>query len=407
MERKIEKLTALRVTREKRPGVHADGGGLYLQVAPGGSKSWLYRYKAGGKEHWHGLGPWPAISLAQARERAAEARRLRLDGHDPIEVRRAARLGATTAMTFDECAAAYIAAHRAGWRNPKHESQWKSSLATYASPVFGMLPVAAIDTGLVMKVIEPLWTTKTETAARMRGRTESILDWAKARGYRAGENPARWRGHLDHLLAPKTKVRKVKHHAALPNDEVPALMAALRTRDGVAARALEFTILTAARVGEVIHATWDEIDFGAKTWLVPANRMKSGREHRVPLSERAVAILKGMDRRGDFIFRGARARRPLGVNAPMILLRDLGHRDCTVHGMRSAFRDWCAERTAFPSEVAEMALAHVVANKVEAAYRRGDLLEKRRLLMDVWAQFCSAPVAFAEVIAIRGAASSG
>jgi integrase len=387
MERKIGKLTALRAAREKKPGVHPDGGGLYLQVGPGGSKSWLYRYKIDGKEHWHGLGSLNAIGLAEARQRAADARRLRADGGDPIEAKRAAKLGAATAMTFEQCAAAYIEAHRAGWRNPKHATQWASSLRKYASPVFGSLSVTAVDIGLIMRMLEPIWTTKTETAARVRGRVEAVLDWAKARGYRSGENPARWRGHLDHLLAPKSKVRKVAHHAALPYDELPAFMAALRTHESVAARALEFTILTAARVGEAIHATWDEIDFGAKTWIVPANR----KEHRVPLSERAVAILKGMDRQGYFIFPGARARRPLSVNAPMILLREMGHGDCTVHGMRSAFRDWCAERTAFPSEVAEMALAHVVANKVEAAYRRGDLFEKRRRLMNEWAEFCNTP----------------
>jgi integrase len=269
--------------------------------------------------------------------------------------------------------------------------------------------VQAIDTALTLKVLEPIWTTKPATAARLRGRIEQVLDWAKARGYRDGENPARWRGHLDKLLPAKAKVRKVEHRAAMPYVEVPGFMAELRMQDGTAARALEFLILTAARAGEVINARWSEIDLEARTWTVPAERIKGGREHRVPLSDAALAVFTVLaaPHASGYLFPGARAGRPLSVNAPMEVLKTLGRGDVTAHGMRSAFRDWCAERTAFASEVAEMALAHVVSNKVEAAYRRGDLLEKRRLLMDAWAQFCSAPVAFAEVIAIRSAASSG
>ena len=403
----VGKLTALAVTKARKRGMYGDGAGLYLAIARGGSKSWILRYKVGGRSRHLGLGPLHAIGLAQARERAADARRLLLDGHDPIEARRAsrgaARLDAAKAMTFDQCAEAYIAAHRAGWRNPKHARQWTATLGAYASPVFGALSVQAIDTALVMKVVEPIWATKPETAARLRGRIESVLDWARVRQYRDGENPARWRGHLDHLLPAKTKVHKVRHHATLAYAELAAFMAALRAQDGVAARALEFVVLTAARSGEVLGARWSEIDINEKIWIVPAVRMKGGREHRVPLSDRALAILKDMKTLGrdDFVFPGQRPRRPLGTNTLTVLLRKMGRGDLTVHGFRSSFRDWCAERTSFPSEVAEMSLAHAIGNKVEAAYRRSDLFEKRRRLMDEWARFCDAPAAKAAVIPMR------
>ena len=305
------------------------------------------------------------------------------------------RLNAAKAMTFRDCAARYIASHRAGWRNPKHAAQWEATLATYAGPVMGGLSVQAIDTALVLKVLEPIWTTKPETAGRVRGRIESVLDWAKVRGYRAGENPARWRGHLDKLLPARSKVRRVEHHAALPYAELPGFLMSLRDQEGIAARALEFAIVTAARTGEVIGARWSEIDLLEKIWTVPPGRMKAGKEHRVPLSARALAILEEMQphrhAEDSFVFPGAKLGRPLSNMAFLMLLRRMGRDDLTAHGFRSSFRDWAAERTNFPSEVAEMALAHMVGSKVEAAYRRGDLFEKRSRLMAAWATFCNEP----------------
>ena len=322
----------------------------------------------------------------------------RHDGVDPIEKRRAerleARLDAARAITFKECAARYIASHRAGWRNPKHAAQWQATLATYAEPVIGGLSVQAIDTALVLKVLEPIWTTKPETAGRVRGRVESILDWAKARGYRGGENPARWRGHLDKLLPARSKVRRIEHHAALPYAELPGFLVSLRQQEGVAAYALEFAILTAARTGEVIGARWSEMDLLNKTWTLPAARMKSGREHRVPLSGPALAILEGMQahrHEGTFVFPGGKNGRPLSNMAFLMLLRRMGQSNATAHGFRSSFRDWAAERTRVPSEVAEMALAHTLSDKTIAAYNRSDLFDRRRRLMAAWATFCTAP----------------
>ena len=392
-------LTALKVKRETKPGMHGDGNGLYLQITPsksgGVSKSWLYRYKVGGKSRKLGLGSLHAVSLADARQKAVDARRLLLGGNDPVETKRkaktVARLNAAKEMTFDQCAAAYIAAHRSGWKNAKHSAQWTATIKAYVTPVFGSLPVAAVDVGLIMRVLEPIWTTKPETASRLRGRIKSILDYAKARGYRDGENTARWKGHLDQLLAPRSKVRKVKHHPALPYDQVSAFMIALREQSGIAARALEFLIFTVTRTSETLNATWNEIDLTNRMWTIPAERMKAGREHRVPLSGAAVAVLKTMQtgRQSDYIFPGRKRRKPLSNMAMLVLLRRMGRGDLTGHGFRSSFRDWCAEQTNFPSEVAEMALAHAVGSKVEAAYRRGDLLEKRLHLMDEWSRYCS------------------
>jgi integrase len=396
MARTIGKLTALAVDRPKRRGYYGDGGGLFLQVSASGAKSWVFRFKEFGRLREMGLGPTHTVSLAEARQKALECRKLRLDGRDPIETRKAARaqarLDAAKAMTFKGCAERYIASHKAGWCNPKHAAQWPSTLSTYVYPIFGSLPVQAVDVGLVMKALEPIWTAKPETASRVRGRVESVLDWAISRGYRQGENPARWRGHLENLLPKKSKVRRVEHHAALPYREVAAFLAELRQQEGVAARALEFAILTAARTGEVIGAKWSEIDFEAGLWGVPAERMKGGREHRVPLSEATVAVLDAMKtiRHGDYVFPGGRAGRPISNMAMTMTLRRMGRGELTVHGFRSTFRDWAAERTGFPAEAAEMALAHVVSDKVEAAYRRGDLFQKRRQLMDGWAKFCAA-----------------
>jgi integrase len=366
----------------------ADGRGLYLRIGPSGSKSWVYRFALEGKLHDMGLGPYPDISLAEARERAMAQRKMRLDGRDPIEARNAsrvaARLNAAKSMTFAECAEAYIAAHRAGWRNSKHAAQWTATLVTYVNPVFGELPVHTVDVGLVMKAIEPIWTTKPETASRVRGRIKSVLDWAKARGYRHGENPARWKGHLDHLLPARGKVAPVEHHGALPYHDLPAFMAALRQRGGLAARALEFTILTATRTGEVIGATWPEVDFQGRLWTIPANRMKAGREHRVPLADVALAVLGQLQRDRERLF-------PVSNMAMAMVLRRMDRTELTVHGFRSTFSDWCAEQTNTPSEVREMGLAHIVGDKVEAAYRRGDMFAKRRQLAEAWARYCESP----------------
>ena len=395
----IGKLTALKVDKASRPGMYGDGGGLYLRVTDDGAKNWVFRFMLNGRARWMGMGPLHTINLAEARKRAGEHRLRRHDGIDPIDARRAerlkARLEAAKAVTFTECAESYIKAHRAGWRNGKHAAQWKATLATYAEPIIGKLSVQAIDTALVLKVLEPIWTAKPETAGRVRGRIESIIDWATARGYRQGENPARWRGHLDKLLPARSKVRRVEHHAALPYAELPDFLRSLREHAGIAARALEFAILTAARTGEVIGARWSEMDLLEKTWTLPAARMKSGRKHRVPLSAPALAILKEMQahRHPDdaFVFPGAKPGRPLSNMAFLMLLRRMGRADLTAHGFRSSFRNWAAERTNFPAEVAEMALAHTVSDKTVAAYNRSDLFERRRRLMSAWTIYCTAP----------------
>lgn len=399
--RAINKLTDLKVRNAKTPGYLGDGGGLYLQISPSLSKSWVFRYQMAGRPREMGLGALHTFSLKEARERATACRKLVADGVDPIAQRDAERqrqrLEAARAQTFDQCAAAYIEAHRAGWRNAKHGDQWASTLAAYATPVFGTWPVQDVDTAAVMRALGPLWSDKTETASRVRGRIESVLDWATVRGFRTGENPARWRGHLDKLLPKRSKVRKVEHHPALPYAEVAAFIGAVRARDSVAARALEFLILTAARTGEVIGARWDEFDLQAKVWTVPGDRMKAGRPHEVPLSPRALEIIKGMQalRLGDYVFPGRRPRDPLSNMAMLALLKRMGRSDLTAHGFRSTFRDWAAEQTNHPGELAEMALAHIVSDKTEAAYRRGTMKEKRRQLMNEWARYCTPPRASA------------
>ena len=401
MGRTIGRLTALRVSRASAPGMYADGGGLYLQVTSREARSWIFRYTRSKRSREMGLGPLSAIPLTVARLAAGELRRLLVQGLDPIEARDAERAGRQTAaaraMTFDQCADAYIASHRGGWRNPKHAAQWKSTLSTYASPVFGALPVEAVDVALVMKALEPVWTVKPET----RGRIESVLDWAKSRGFRAGENPARWKGHLDNLLPARSKVAKVVHHPALPYDELPEFMAALQAQGSMSARALEFTILTAARTGEIIGARRSDVDEDAAVWTIPADRMKGGREHRVPLSRRALEIVQGLPKDGDYLFPGGRAGGHLSNMAMLKLLERMKREDLTVHGFRSTFRDWAAEITNFPGEVAEAALAHVVGDKVEAAYRRGDLFEKRRRMMDAWAAFATKLPSTSVVVPMR------
>jgi integrase len=393
----VRRLTALKVARLVEAGIYADGDGLYLQVSGQKAKSWIYRYMFRGKSREMGLGSVRAVTLLEARRKAAECWRLRSDGVDPIEAKKSeqarAALKAAKSLTFKEAAAAYIKTHSVGWRNAKHAAQWKSTLATHAEPVLGGVAVQAIDTALVLKVLQPIWLDIPETAGRLRGRIGAVLDWATAQGFRIGENPARWQGHLANLLPAQSKVHAVKHHAALPFDQLFDFITALRKYEGVAARALEFTLLTAARTTETIGVTWDEFDLGNKVWTIPAKRMKGGRDHRVPLSEPVMEITKEMKKFGDeaggFVFRGGRKGKPLSNMAMMEVLRRMDRGDLTVHGFRSTFRDWASECTDFPGEVVEMALAHAVSNKVEAAYRRGDLFEKRRSLMADWARYAA------------------
>jgi len=399
MARATVRLTALKVDKAKEPGMYADGAGLYLRVTNTGAKNWILRYMLDRRPRWMGLGPLALYGLADARARALDARRKRHEGIDPIEARRAERarqrFDAAKAIAFKLCAESYIAAHRAGWRNEKHKYQWSATLSTYAYPVIGALPVQAVDTGLVLRVLQPIWTTKPETASRLRQRIENILDFAKVRGWREGENPARWRGHLDKLLPARSLVHQVEHLAALPYAKLPDFLASLRTREAIAARGLEFLILTAARTGEVIGAQWKEINLLDKIWTVPAARMKAHREHRVPVSARALAILAEMQatREGDladaFVFPGHKPGSPLSNTAFLMLMRRMGHGDLTARGFRATFKTWASERTSFQNEIVEAALAHVIGGKVEQAYRRGDLFEKRRRLMQQWATFCT------------------
>jgi integrase len=399
-----------------RPGLHAVGGvnGLLLQVSRSKSgqlrRSWILRAMVGAKRRDIGLGSYPTVTVGIARDRARELREQIRQGVDPIAERHAARAALiaeqASAMTFRQCAAAYIEAHEPTWRNAKHRAQWRSTLETYVYPTIGKLPVAAVDVAHVVKIVEPLWQTKTETASRVRGRVETVLDWATARKYRSGDNPARWRGHLDHLLPKKTKVRKVRHQPAMPYRDVPAFMGRLRSQTSISARALEWTVLNTVRTSETIGATWDEIDFQSKTWTVPAHRIKAERDHRIPLCGRSIEILQALPRRTDnpYVFAGA-GRGGLSNMAMLERLRGMDGNGYTVHGFRSSFRDWCAEQTNYPRELAEVALAHKLKDKTEAAYQRGDLLEKRRRLMRDWAKFVGTvqPATTARVISLQSA----
>jgi integrase len=389
----MAKLTAATVKSKKAPGRYGDGGGLWLQVSKWRTKSWVLRYWTDGKERQLGLGPLDLVPLKDARERAMQARRLLLDNIDPIkqrrEQRKARRLEKAKEMTFGKCVEAYLETHDAAWKSDKHRAQWRMTLTKYCKAISD-LPVKDIDTDFVLRVLTPLWKTRTETAKRLRGRIERVLSWAKGRDLRTGENPARWDGHLDEMLAAPSKLAPVKNHPALPYSELPAFMAELRERDSISARALEFLILTAARTGEVIGAPWDEIDLDEKIWTVPAARMKAGKEHRVPLSGRALEILAMLPREkgNPHVFVGGKKGNPLSNMAMLELMR--GMRPGFVpHGMRSAFRDWTSECTSYPRDVAEMALAHKIPDKVEAAYRRGDLFNKRCRLMADWSRFCA------------------
>lgn len=409
----INRLTALQVARLKTPGYHADGGGLYLSIKPSGAKSWIFRYRYGGKEREMGLGSFNTFTLAEARERALIQRKMLADGSDPLGFKRAEQLARSMAaaniITFDQAAETYIASHRAGWKNEKHAEQWTNTLATYASPVFGSLPVGQITTALVMRVLEPIWKKKTETASRVRGRIEKVLDWCKVHGYREGDNPAAWRGHLDNLLSAPQKTKKVEHHPALPWREMGKFMAALRKMPGTSALVLEFIILTNCRTSEAIEATWQEIDLQGALWTIPEERMKAEKEHVIPLSDPALAVLRKAQvesNGGAFVFSSAKPLKPLSNMACLQLLKRMDRGDLTVHGFRSSFRDWAGESTAHPREVIEHAMSHQLKDKAEAAYARGTLLERRRVLMADWAAHCAKPAEPAEVIPIRGQAAA-
>jgi len=398
MPRKAKELSPLEVRRLMRPGRWSVGGvdGLALQVTSTGARSWVLRVTVAGKQREMGLGNFPTVSLADARDKARQHRSLVAEGIDPISARRAAVVAAAadrnSQKTFAEVAEQYIVQHRKAWKNEKHGAQWTSSLKMYAEPIIGSMPVRMVTSADVIRVLEPIWGDKTETATRVRSRMELILDFAAARGLREGLNPARWRGNLDAALPKPSKVSKVQHHAALEVDHVAAFMRRLRTQQGMGARALEFAVLTAARSGEVRRATWSEFDLPAAVWTVPAIRMKSGRVHRVPLSKWALKLLRALPggrAPHDLVFPGLR-----GALSDMSLTAVLRRMDVrvTAHGFRSTFRDWASERTSYPGEVAEMALSHAVGDKVEAAYRRGDLFEKRISLMNDWASFLAKPV---------------
>lgn len=420
MARQQQRLSALQVSKLTKPGLYGDGGGLTLQITPAGAKSWLFRFMVAGKSYGMGLGPTHTVSLAEARQKALEARKLLIDGINPLVAKKQAQIAATLAaakmMTFDQCAEAYILAHKAGWKNAKHADQWTNTLNAYASPVFGHLPVADIDTGLVVKCLAPIWESKTETASRVRGRIESVLGWATTSGYRTGENPARWKGHLENLLATISKSSRTKNLPSLPWQRTGAFMSALREREGIAARAVEFAILTACRSGEVRGARWPEFDLAGKLWTIPAERMKAKREHQVPLSDAALAVLESVPKveGTDVVFGGTKGqplsdmsltaaiRRMNGDNEPVWV--DANGESITVHGFRSTFRMWAAEATNYPREVAEHALAHQLPDAVERAYQRGSQFAKRTALMTEWAVFCSTVPTDAVVKSIRGAA---
>ncbi len=408
MARQLNILSQLRVKAIKDKGSYHDGGGLYLCVSASGAKSWRFFYMLNGKSREMGLGTVAAVSLAEARLKMADCRKLLAAKIDPIEARDAneakARLAEANKTSFEDCANSYIDAHKDGWKNKKHIQQWTNTLKTYVFPIIGKTPVQDINVDSMMKVLEPIWKEKPETANRTRGRIEKVLDWATARELRQGENPARWRGKLENLLVRRSSIQKVKHHPALPYAQVGDFMGLLKQQPGLDALALKFTILTAARTSEVIEANWDEIDIGNKVWTIPAGRMKMKKEHRVPLTDKAISVLKNVikltsdkqsnskqEEQTGWVFPGRKKKNSLSGMAMLMLLRRMERQDITVHGFRSTFRDWAAEQTNFPRDVAEAALAHATENKVEAAYRRSDLFDKRRELMDKWTKYCALP----------------
>lgn len=437
MAKITNKLTPQKIKALNTTGYHLDGAGLYLQVTKAGAKSWVFQYTLNGKRREMGLGSLLALPPDAARRMADEARGVLASGIDPIEKRKvdtaASALAANSVRTFAECAADYIAAHRSGWKNEKHINQWTNTLRTYVEPTIGKLSVADVRTEHVIRVLQKdaFWTTKNETANRVRVRIENILDWAKTMGYRIGENPARWRGHLENLLPAPSKVQKPVHHAALPVDDLPYFMADLRTQTATSAQALKLALLTATRTVEIVQARWGEVDLEKRIWTIPADRMKAGKEHDVPLSDQAVEVLKSKYVEGvandAFIF-SARKDKPLSSAAMEAVLDRLGYTapvqqgrqivspmptltypdgrpkpHITVHGTcRSTFRDWVAEKTEYPRDLAEMALAHAIADKTEAAYRRGSMLERRRGMMQDWANWLDRkPGAAATVTSIK------
>ena len=403
MARELNKLTPKFVENIAEPARYSDGGGLYLQVAAakdgGVNKSWLFRYMRGGSTSREmGLGGASMVkddgytTLKQARQKRTKARELLESGIDPIEVKRAGKIAEkierAKAVTFEHCAKAYVEEHKAQWKGEKHTKLWNGSLKKYVLPHIGGLPVGTIDTALVLKALKPIWHTKTKTAADVRMRIELILNWAKIHGYRDGENPARWKGHLENALPKPSKIAKIQHLTALPYDEIPSFMEKLRKETGVAAAALEFTILTAVRSDVTFVAEWSEIDMEKRVWTIPAVRMKTPADHRVPLTDRAIEILEGRSTDTAYVFPGENPKGRL-PHEKMLKVAKAIRPGITVHGFRSSFRDWTAEQTAYPNEVAEQALAHKISSAVEAAYRRGDLFEKRRRLMVDWADYCA------------------
>ncbi len=407
MAKNTQLLTAITVKKLVEPGSYADGEGLYLQISQTGSKAWFYRYEKAGKGRKHGLGSFQTVSLKEARVKADICRILRDKGIDPINYKKqqdlANELEKVKGVTFRNCALAYMESHSAGWKNRKHEQQWRNTLETYAFPFIGKLAVQDVDTGQVLKVLEPIWFNKTETASRVRQRIENILDWAKVRKYRTGENSALWRGHLDKILPKRSKVQKVKHFSAMPYANVPKYYRNLRKLESIAAKSLAFIILTATRSSEARGTTWKEIDLKKGVWEIPAERMKADRQHRVPLSKEAIAILKAVksfERKDGLVFPGLKQNKPISEAACMKLLK-ADHSTLTIHGFRSSFRDWCAEMSNYPREVAESALAHTLKDKTEAAYQRGDIFEKRRKLMDAWTNYCLKGENSAKVVPIK------
>jgi integrase len=416
-------LSAKKIEKTKLPGRYLDKNGvpgLYLQVAPGGSKSWILRYEINGKEKMVGLGSVRIFSLREARERARVARQLLADGIDPLEVKRserakqAAELAKT--LTFAEAADRFFSQHEMKWSNKKHAEQFTASMTKYVYPIIGTASVAAIDTPSVLRVLEQevpagrgypagtLWSVRAETASRVRNRVESVLDWATVRGHRQGDNPARWRGHLDQVLPNRRQLGRTEHHPSMRYVDVPSFVTELREREGVAAKALLFLILTATRSGEVIGARWPEIDFETATWTIPAERMKARREYKVPVSEQAIKLLRSLliEDDNDHLFIGGKAGAGLYTAALDNVLKRMGYKDASVHGFRSSFRTWCAEQTNYPREIAEASLAHAIGSQIERAYQRSSLFDHRRRLMGEWATFVMMPPVAGAVVPMRG-----
>lgn len=417
MAGKIHKLSALAVSKANKPGTRlSDGGNLYLRISMTGTKSWSFMYAVGGsraqrgRQREIGLGPVHTISLADARSKATELRKMLIEGKDPMASKLQEKLDRARTITFAKAAETYINTHRAGWKQAKHAEKWQQSMELHVNPIIGRYSVATIDTQLVLKCLQPIWEEKTETATRVRGRIEKILDWCTVQKFRTGENPARWKGHLEHSLAAPNRIRNVEHFAALPYLNIGAFVRDLRLREGVSARMLELIILTAVRSGEARGATWGEFDLENAVWAIPAARMKMKKDHRIPLAKQAVDLMRkwraeaGEPAAGDLVFPGPTEGKPYSDAVFLALYRRMKRDDITTHGFRSTFRDWAAETTAYPREVCEMALAHAISSAVEAAYRRGDLFAKRTRLMQEWADYCDKVIdgTSANVVPLRG-----